>query len=245
MHSELGDLQRQKQLVRENFTRQGIVSSDWAKGGKAAELLRRELCYQAADLVFVDPSPQMQQVRINCLLDGKELIMPGPGLKEGFYRFLPNTIAFRDLSYAVTIKGLTKYAGKLSRADLAGLRISLLITGALAADACGGRLGDGHGFFDLSHAIFAMSGTLKSDAKVVTLVSSEQIVADPLPRACWDVSADMIFTEEKKYVPVDVPSPAGRIFWEYLDERKIRKITPLWWLWGEKREGFPTGKKSG
>lgn len=231
MCSARDELQRRKQAVRDRCALQGIISSDWRKGGKAAELLRREPWYQAAGLIFVDPSPQLLQVRINCLLDGKQLIMPGPGLKEGFYRFFPNTIAFRDLPHAVSMKGLTKFAGKMSRADFVGLRISLLVTGSLSADACGGRIGDGQGFFDLSHAILAALGCLASDAKVVTLVGREQVVDEPLPMSCWDVPVHMIVTEEKIFLPADAPLSPARIFWEYLAERKIRKITPLWWLW--------------
>ncbi|MFZ5764298.1 MAG: 5-formyltetrahydrofolate cyclo-ligase [Thermodesulfobacteriota bacterium] len=225
------DLQRRKQLLRDELTRQGggvpaVVS------GRAAEQLRRHPRYKAASRIFVGPSAFLHQVRINCLLDGKELIMPGPGLKDGFYRFRPNSIAFRDLPRAVTVKGMARFAAKMTRQDLGRLSLSLLITDALAIDTGGSRLGDGQGFFDLSYAIFAAHGTLADRPTVMVLALPEQIVTEPLPCACWDVPVDFIITGDTVLPIAAAPPPPRRIYWEALPSRKIRKISPLWWLRG-------------
>lgn len=234
-----GDLQRRKQFLRDDLTRQGggvpaVVS------GRAAEQLRRHPGYKAASRIFVGPSAFLHQVRINCLLDGKELIMPGPGLKDGFYRFRPNSIAFRDLPRAVTVKGMGRFAAKMTRQDLTRLSLSLLITDAVAIDTGGGRLGDGQGFFDLSYAIFAAHGTLTDRATVMVLALPEQIVAESLPCASWDVPVDFIITGDTVQSIAAAPPPPRRIYWDALPFRKIRKISPLWWLW---REDHPAEKE--
>ncbi|MFA6499857.1 MAG: hypothetical protein WCV64_11075, partial [Desulfurivibrionaceae bacterium] len=57
--------------------------------GKSAELVRRLERYRDAKRIFVGPTVRLQQLRINALTDGKELLVPGPGLKEGFYLLAP------------------------------------------------------------------------------------------------------------------------------------------------------------
>jgi 5-formyltetrahydrofolate cyclo-ligase len=225
------DIERRKQLLRREFARRTFSGGpDNQLSGRGAEMLRREPSYRAVPRIFVSPAPALQQVRINCLVDGKELIMPGPGLKEGFYLLKPYTLPFHALPHAVSMKGLAKAGRRLSRAEVEKLSLALLVTGAEAVDRQGNRLGDGLGFFDLSWAMLAELGALRSDAAVAACVNAEQIVEQPLPCACWDVPADIIITENGVY-PAQHALPAPRrLFWQYLSERKTRKITPLWWL---------------
>ena len=53
--------------------------------GKAAETLRKLQPYRDASTVFASPATSLLQARINCLLDGKNLVIPGPSLRNGFY----------------------------------------------------------------------------------------------------------------------------------------------------------------
>ena len=105
--------------------------------GKIAEILRKSDLYRKVDRVYCGPSPLLKQVRINALLDGKELVMPGPGMKEGFYRIKPYSISFEKLPLAVTYKGLSRYGKRLDNPELKGLGIDLLIDHADLADRAG------------------------------------------------------------------------------------------------------------
>lgn len=225
------DIERQKQLLRLELAQDPLAGgAEQQLSGKAAELLRREPSYRASPRILVSPVPALQQVRINCLVDGRELIVPGPGLKDGFYLLKPYTVPFHALPHAVSIKGLAAAGRKLSRAEVEKLSLGLLVTGAVAVDRLGNRLGDGLGFFDLSWAVLAELGALRSDAVVAACVNEAQIVETPLPADCWDVPADIIVTEKGVYpAPHDAPAPR-RLFWQHLPERRTRKITPIWWL---------------
>jgi len=221
-----------KQALREEMALRLPAGLGNGLSGRAAELLRRESAYRSARQIFVSPLPPLQQVRINCLLDGKDLIVPAPGLKDGFYLLKPYSVPFHQLPHSVSMKGFAKAGQRLTRLELGSLAISLLVTGAAAVDPQGNRLGDGLGFFDLSFAILAEMGAISRDALVATFIHAEQMVEQPLPAACWDVLTDIIVTKHQVYRPEHVTTSPRRIFWEHLPDKKIRKISPLWWLRG-------------
>src|SRR3989339_859242 len=86
--------------------------------GKSAELVRRLERYRDAKRIFVGPTARLQQIRINALTDGKELLVPAPGLKEGFYLLAPYEIPFKHLSFAVGYKGLVQYHREIAAEGL-------------------------------------------------------------------------------------------------------------------------------
>jgi 5-formyltetrahydrofolate cyclo-ligase len=208
-------------------------------GNKAAEHLRRHETYRQAKVIFVSPASSLLQLRINALADGKELIMPGPGLKEGFYLFKPYSLAFRDLGKAVTLAGLPRYGTRLLYQAFKGVVVDMMVTDAVAVDGTGGRLGDGHGFFDLACAALYELKAVAANNLIAGVVAEAQIVADELPLAPWDVRLDLLVTPEgcREIKKDGRPSPA--IYWEVLSEREIRKKTPLWHVF-QQRAGEKT-----
>ncbi len=226
-------IQQEKETLRDRLSRREGAT---LKAGKLAQLLRKEGCYRRAGQIFVGPAPVLQQVRINGLLDGKDLIMPGPGLKDGFFLLKPFTVPFGDLPFAVTSKGLAKFARKLSRKDMSKLNIDFLATDALAVDLNGNRLGDGTGFFDIAHAVLSTMDALAEGSVVAAIVGPDQIAEPPLPTCNWDVPVNIVVTEEDIHAVPERAARASQIYWDSLSEKKIRKMTPLWWLRDERGE---------
>ncbi len=223
--SDIAIIQQEKNVLRlEIASREGGVGLT----GRSAELLRRSPAYRQAKQVFVDGEQSLLQVRINCLADGKELVMPSPGLKDGFCIFKPYAIPFRELSFAVSLKGVAKFGRKLDEKQVAGLDLALLVTDAAAVDRQGGRLGDGSGFFDLSYAVLSCLGAVSKTAQIATFIAGENIVADSLPTTCWDVRVNILVTEHEVIALADTPSPVAEIFWDHLAPKRIRKMKPLW-----------------
>ncbi|PLX51045.1 MAG: 5-formyltetrahydrofolate cyclo-ligase [Desulfobulbaceae bacterium] len=200
-----------------------------AGAGKLAETLRRQNIYRAAQTIFVSPAPLLQQVRINALLDGKVLLMPGPGLKDGFYRLQPYSLSFKELGHAVTFKGLASRATLLDQAALADLHVDLALTDCLAVDASGARLGHGTGFFDLAMAILAEMGAVGEEALFVALGWPEQLVADALKQDPWDVRMNF-FCHQHGLQELAAGRQQPAVRWENLETRRIRKIELLWRL---------------
>lgn len=196
--------------------------------GKMAELLRRVKAYKQAKQIFMSPAPILRQMRINALLDGKELIMPAPALIDGFYLCKPYTIPHKDLAYAVCFKGLPKFGKKLNMNEISGLDIDMLVTDSVAVDQRGGRLGDGHGFFDLAMAILNNLQALSGQISVWAVVGNDQFVEVNLPLEPWDVRVDGVIMPSGQKELNNSQKNLPQIFWESLPKKRIKKITPLW-----------------
>lgn len=196
--------------------------------GRTAEALRRLDAYRRSRHVFIEPSPALAQMRINALLDGKELIVPGPGLREGFYCLKPFSVPFPKLSLAVSLKGVPVYGQLLPHQALARLEIGVMVAEALAVDGRGFRLGDGSGFFDLACAILSHCGALAEGALAVAAAVAHR--PEWLPADSWDVRMDGVlgpqgldlFSHEEEHLAID---------WGQLTMQRIKKITPLWQEW--------------
>ena len=229
--AEISSIQERKKVLRHELT----VTAAGGKqavplAGRAAEILRRSSVYRSAKQVFVAPQPALQQVRINCLADGKALVMATAGLKEGFCFLKPYTVPFRDLAFAVSLKGAAKFGHLLNEKEIADLDLSLLVTAAVAVDRQGGRLGMGSGFFDLSYAILCTMGGVSKTAQVAACIAQEQIVDRGLPMTCWDVPLNLLVTQDEVQMLAAPSSPATRIYWDHLPAKRIRKLKPLWLL---------------
>lgn len=198
--------------------------------GRIAEQVRRLAAYRGAKAIFVGPALVLRQVRINTLGDGKSLIMPAAGLQDGFWRLAPYVLPFAALAQAVTPQGIATHGTRLTPSALAGQRIALLVSDAMAVDQRGVMVAEGKGFFDLAAAILQATGALAAPVTVVAVTGNflgDAVVDDAQP---WDVRADVVIH------PGGVTEiPAGRnemppIFWEVLPPQRIRRVTPLWQL---------------
>lgn len=220
-------MQNDKEIWRQQFR---SIAAPTAAPGKLAEVIRAQACYRRSKTLFVAPAPLLQQVRINALLDGKILLMPGPALKKGFYLLRPYTVAFKDLGYAVTLKGLEGHGRPLDVAGLAELRVDLALTDCLAVDGNGGRLGHGTGFFDLAMAILAELEAVGAWTLFGAIGGADQLVDAALAQDPWDVA--MHFLCHGQGVQQFAISPHQPVLcWDRLPKKRIRKSDLLWQLY--------------
>lgn len=223
-----------KEEVRAEF----MDAPEGKASGRAAELVRRLARYREVERIFVGPTARLQQVRINALMDGKELLVPTPGLKEGFQLLGPYEIPFKSLSYAVGYKGLAQYGRRVAVEELCRKPVGLLLTDCLAVDPAGYFVGEGKGFFDLAVAILAELHGLAPEAEAYGLGEQEQILAQEIERAAWDIRLNGFITP----AGLALSNPGGhadrRVLWEVLSPKRIRKITPLWKLNMQIKDGL-------
>jgi len=205
--------------------------------GRLGQYARQITSYHAAKQLLISPSPALVQLRINALSDGKSIILPSPGLQDGFYLLEPFTIPFTRLSFAVTFKGLLKYGRRLDRRDLEKLEIDLLFAEALAVDEQGVRLGDGLGFFDLSCAILAQSDALQAYPSAYAVIDDEERFVKFLPFEGWDVRMNGVILPSGVREIIDAGGNTYSIHWDRLPEKRIKKIKPLWQMWSVVRHG--------
>jgi 5-formyltetrahydrofolate cyclo-ligase len=204
------------------------------ESGKMAEKLRSEEVYRKARRLFVTPDRALRQIRINCLLDGKQLVMPSTGLREGFFLLKPHTIPFSKLGLAATGLRLKEY-GRRYDPQRDG-RIDLLLTGAVAVDHDGRRLGSGAGFFDLTCSILAAERALTGEAYTAAVISRDQLTGLTLPEDPWDVRMNGVLTIDGLQSARLTGQQIFRIHWDRLSADRIKKIQPLFQLWHNQDE---------
>lgn len=227
----------EKQRVRNHLLSGRRKSDREISPGAIAEQLRSLDTYKKAKQLYVAPAKVLSQVRINTLVDGKKLIVPTAGLREGFWVVKPYTVPFAKLSFAVTNKGLPQYASRLVRRELSQLSIDLLIADALAVDDDGYFISDGKGYFDIACGILCYVNALRKGFKSLAVVEYENIKKQPLPHDPWDVQLDGVLSEKGLFFIDRQESLENRctdIYWEQLPFKRIRKIDPLWYLYSKK-----------
>lgn len=192
------------------------------RGAEAAAInLTRRLEWRGARVVFVNPDSPQRFVRLLGLMQGKEIVMATPRLREGFLLLDPSTIRPVDYERASTIEGAFKYGRRLG---LELPRIDLKVTGSVAVDLYGGRLGKGHGYSDLEYGILGEVGSISGDTPVATTVHELQIV-DRVPRAEHDMPVSIIATPNRVIETGAKGNP--RIIWDKADERLLSEIPIL------------------
>lgn len=217
-----------------------------ANWGKASEKLRGLPSYRNAATVFATPHASLLQARINCLVDGKNLLMPTPGIREGFFLLAARSIPFRDISMAVTYKGLTKYGQRLKNSLFPQHVAGMLLTDSLVVDMEGGRIGDGDGYFDLCCALLHELACLRHDTDIATFVQDGQVSPGLLPQDKWDIKVNRAITPDRIW-EFEGAGHRPQIYWDMLSLDRVRRIGPLWKLYNEGVEGLrsqgATGKK--
>jgi 5-formyltetrahydrofolate cyclo-ligase len=152
---------------------------------KAAKLLTTLPEWKKAKVIFSNPDSAQQPVRELVLKEGKILIMATPRLKKGYLKIDPREVKGKEKE-ASTIKGAFKYGKSIK--DLP--KPDLIITGCVAVDKEGWRLGKGGGYGDKEIKTF-----LEKFGKipVITTVHELQII-EKVPHDDFDTKVDYIVT---------------------------------------------------
>jgi 5-formyltetrahydrofolate cyclo-ligase len=155
---------------------------------KAARLLTNLPEWKRAKIVVSNPDAAQQPVRELALKEGKILIMATPRLKKGYLKIDPKDVKGKEKE-ASTIKGAFKYEKAIK--DLP--KPDLIITGCVAVDKEGWRLGKGGGYGDKEIKTF-----LEKFGKIpiITTIHELQIV-EKVPHNENDTKVDYVITPNK------------------------------------------------
>ncbi len=193
---------------------------------RAAERITQLKEWMRASVIKANPDSPQYYLRFKALSDGKTIIMASPRLKSGFILLNPLSIPSSKLSYAATISGAFKYGSLVKLRDLP--LIDLVVTGCVAVDKRGVRLGKGGGYAELEYAILRELGVISESTPVVTTIHDVQLV-DEIPLELHDLSVDY-FATPTRLVRVEPRGykPRG-VFWELLskEHRNLEVIREL------------------
>lgn len=140
---------------------------------QASQKLRETEMWKKSNVVFSNPDYAQKYCREFALKDEKILLMATPRLREGYLILKPEDVKGRE-EFASTIKGAFKYgkkAEKLPKADL-------VITGSVAVDIKGNRIGKGGGYGDREISRLRQERCIDENTPIVTTVHDMQIIED-------------------------------------------------------------------
>jgi 5-formyltetrahydrofolate cyclo-ligase len=165
---------------------------------RAAGLVKTLPEWEKAKIIFANPDYAQKKIREFALKEGKILIMASPRLKHGFLQIDPQKVKGREED-ASSIKGAFKY-GKQVEDPTKGLtggmpKPDLIVTGCVAVDSSGWRLGKGGGYGDIEiKRIKDQFGKIP----VLTTIHPLQMV-EFVPHLNHDTRVDIVVTPEKIY----------------------------------------------
>jgi len=193
----------------------------------AAEKLVGHRLWKRAQVVKANPDAPQTHARRLALEEGKQLIMAVPRLRDAHpFRLLdPKKLTKADLREAATIKGALKHGKIVAVEELP--EIDFILTGSVAVNLNGARLGKGGGFNDLEFGILMSEGKIDEHTTIATTVHPIQILRENLPVTSHDTPVDVVATPR---AVIDLERlydrPRG-ILWDHLQPPQIREIPVL------------------
>jgi 5-formyltetrahydrofolate cyclo-ligase len=191
---------------------------------EAAERLAAQPEFVAADAIKINPDSPQRPVRKRALDAGKTLYVAVPRLAEEdcFVELDPDTVD--DIDNATTISGASEEGVQVPPDDVAP--IDLVVSGSVAVNEAGDRIGKGEGYSDLEYAILRELGLVSRETPVATTIHETQLRAEPFDTAAHDVSMDVVVTPDRVIRPDEGHKPAG-IDWELLSAERLAEIPVL------------------
>ena len=196
-----------------------------AKG--AAERLGKHPAWINAEVIKANPDSPQTHARRMALAAGKTLVMAVPRLRDQHpFRLLdPKTLSEEELREAATIKGALRH-GQVIDLDQVP-QLDLVLTGSVAVNLKGARVGKGGGFSDLEYALLLESNRIDRRTVIATTVHPIQILRENLLMTGHDIPVNLIATP-RAVIEVDgaFERPPG-ILWDHLQPPQIHEIPVL------------------
>lgn len=230
---------RSKDAIREEIwkamDREGVSRFPGAEGRipnfagakLAAEKLTAHRLWKRARVIKANPDSPQTHARRAALSEGKTLIMAVPRLRDAHpFRLLePQNLTQEAMKEAATIKGALKHGRIVAVDELP--EIDFVLSGSVAVNLSGARIGKGGGFHDLEYGILIDAGKIDEHTCVATTVHPIQILREHLMTTDHDLPVDLIATPR---AVIDVERQFRRprgILWDHLQPPQIREIPIL------------------
>jgi len=196
-----------------------------AKG--AAERLAKHPAWTQATTIKANPDSPQTHARRLALMQGKTLVMAVPRLRDQHpFRLLdPSKLDEEQLREAATIKGALRHGEVIDLDQVPEL--DLVLTGSVAVNLKGARMGKGGGFSDLEYGLLLESGKIDRRTVVATTVHPIQILRENLMMTGHDIPVNLVATP-RAVIEVDgaYKRPSG-ILWDHLQPPQIHEIPVL------------------
>jgi 5-formyltetrahydrofolate cyclo-ligase len=200
---------------------------NFAGAKRAAERLARHTAWTSAETLKVNPDSPQTHARRTALAEGKLLVMAVPRLRDQHpFRLLdPRRLSDAQRREAATIKGALRYGTVIDLDQVPEL--DLVLTGSVAVNLKGARIGKGGGFSDLEYGLLRESGKIDRRTVIATTVHPIQILRENLLMTGHDIPVNLVATP-RAVIEVDgaYKRPTG-ILWDHLQPPQIHEIPVL------------------
>jgi 5-formyltetrahydrofolate cyclo-ligase len=200
---------------------------NFAGAKAAAERLAKHPDWMRAETVKANPDSPQTHARRLALAQGKCLVMAVPRLREQHpFRLLdPKRLSESQLREAATIKGALRH-GKVIDLDEVP-ELDFVLTGSVAVNLKGARLGKGGGFSDLEFALLSEAGRIDRRTVIATTVHPIQILRENLLMTGHDIPVDVVATA-RAVIEVDgAYRRPSKILWDHLQPPQIHEVPVL------------------
>lgn len=165
---------------------------------KAVNHLKKLKEWHEAKTIFAAPDAVLFQVRLEALKEGKALLVAAPRL-TGFY--LLQDVPLGKAFLASRIKGFSQFGQKVE-INSSLPKIDLYITGAVACDKRGNRIGKGAGYGDQEDRILSEAGLINEKTPRIAIIHEIQLLEDfSFLVSKEDKKISIIITPKKIYRP--------------------------------------------
>ena len=191
----------------------------------AADRLTTSALWEDAEVIKINPDSPQRPVRKRALSAGKTLYMAVPRLRDEscFLRLDPQDI--EDIDHATTIGGAAELGQPVHPESMDA--VDLIVTGSVAVDLHGGRIGKGEGYSDLEFAILREYGLVDDSTPIVTTVHDVQIIEDRISTSPTDVPLDQLCTPTRTRTIEEPTSKPTGIDWAQIDDDRLEDIPIL------------------
>ena len=200
---------------------------NFAGAKAAAERLAKHSAWVRAETLKVNPDSPQTHARRLALEQGKCLVMAVPRLRDEHpFRLLdPRQLKVEALREAATIKGAMRHGKVIDLEEVPEL--DFVLTGSVAVNLDGARIGKGGGYSDLEYALLSEAGKVDRHTVIATTVHPIQILREGLFVTAHDIPVDLIATP-RAVIEVEraYERPRG-IRWDHLQPPQIHEIPVL------------------
>lgn len=192
---------------------------------EAAALLTKTEFWNKAKIIKANPDSPQKYIRELALRYGKKIFMAVPKLAAAkpFLELDPCEIG--NHREAASIKGAVKFGKAVSLGELP--LIDLIITGSVAINRDGRRLGKGGGYSDMEYALAKTYGKITDATLIVTTVHPLQITDMDIPKEEHDITVEYIVTPGEVIKATGSYSSPEGIIREILSQQQINEIPAL------------------
>jgi 5-formyltetrahydrofolate cyclo-ligase len=198
---------------------------NYAGAADAAERLSDLPAWKEADVIMANPDSPQLPVRRAALRQGKIVYMAVPRLRDEkcFLRLDPREID--DSDNPATISGSSEAGIPVSPTEMQ--RVDLIVSGSVAVNPKGVRVGKGEGYSDLEFAILSECEIVDDDTVTTTTVHELQITSEDVSSEDYDVSMDYIFTPSRTIQTDSSTTKPSKLKWDNISNEKISEIPIL------------------